>query len=416
MNHMTDIGESCTPADMTSKAAAEEIEPRCTVRAHTGTVKALLSFEDSDGPRVLSASSDRTIRMWDMRSNYDTPLKVLQGHDSAVYSLAHLGSRIASGGFDRSARVWNVSNGSTQQTAAVAQTHVSTVDAIIAYSEGFGCGDTVVSCSGTEMRIWDIDSGHLVAALRMESRVLGLHSFCVDGATCLFCACSDNLLRLYDPCLLGQSGAAPEPLQLFKGHGAPVAAVSSGRADDSPPARPGDCRKLPYLISGSEDGTCRVWNLATSETATTLRGHTAEVNAVANFALPSMGGALGSWRLVSGSEDRTLRLWDPSQGAALLLLRGHSSPVLAVACAVLDGRAEIVSGGEDNTLRLWRPETESLCAQASSEFRRLACGACGTHVGWMEASAGAAPEVWCDACHANGSRSLRRAEKRHRDD
>ena len=36
-----------------------------------------------------------------------------------------------------------------------------------------------------------------------------------------------------------------------------------------------------HVVSGSEDNTLRVWDLATGETETTLQGHTSSVSAVA---------------------------------------------------------------------------------------------------------------------------------------
>ena len=60
-------------------------------------------------------------------------------------------------------------------------------------------------------------------------------------------------------------------------------------------------------LSGSEDNTLRLWDLATGETLRTLEGHTTWVIAVAVLADGS--------RALSGSWDNTLRLWDLATGA-----------------------------------------------------------------------------------------------------
>src|SRR5262249_61278001 len=54
---------------------------------------------------------------------------------------------------------------------------------------------------------------------------------------------------------------------------------------------------------------------------------------------------------LSGSEDRTLRLWDLASGAELRCLRGHTGPVLSVALAP-EGR-QALSGSQDGTVRFW---------------------------------------------------------------
>jgi len=55
-----------------------------------------------------------------------------------------------------------------------------------------------------------------------------------------------------------------------------------------------------HVVSGSDDHTLRIWDLATEETKTTLQGHTDWVSAVA--VMPD------GRHVVSGSQDNTLSL------------------------------------------------------------------------------------------------------------
>src|SRR5271166_4091467 len=98
-----------------------------------------------------------------------------------------------------------------------------------------------------------------------------------------------------------------------------------------------------YVVSGSDDGKLRVWDLATGETKTTLQGHTSWVTAMA--VTPD------GRQVVSGSEDKTLRVWDLTTGESKTTLQGHTGSVNAVAVTP-DGR-QVVSGASDNTLRVW---------------------------------------------------------------
>ena len=134
--------------------------------------------------------------------------------------------------------------------------------------------------------------------------------------------------------------AAVTPVDLFKqiltGHTGPVRAVAVSQDG----AR---------AVSGSDDGTVRVWNLATGRQDASLTGHTDWVRAVA----VSQDGA----RAVSGSDDGTVRVWDLATGQEEAALTGHAGEVFSVALSP-DG-ALAVSGGSDRTVRVWDLATGS---------------------------------------------------------
>ena len=96
-------------------------------------------------------------------------------------------------------------------------------------------------------------------------------------------------------------------------------------------------------VSGSCDGTLRVWDLDTGACLRVLEGHSDLVNSVA--VCPD------GRRVVSGSRDKALRVWDLDTGACLRVLEGHSDFVNSVAVCP-DGR-RVVSGSLDKTLRVW---------------------------------------------------------------
>ena len=101
------------------------------------------------------------------------------------------------------------------------------------------------------------------------------------------------------------------------------------------------------VVSGSEDGTVRIWNAATGEVEAELKGHTEWVMSVAF--------AQNGSQVVSGSSDNTVRIWNAATSEAEAELKGHTDEVKSVAFSQ-DGN-QIVSGSYDNTVRIWNVAT-----------------------------------------------------------
>ena len=96
-------------------------------------------------------------------------------------------------------------------------------------------------------------------------------------------------------------------------------------------------------VSGGDDGSVRIWDLATGRERAKLTGHTKLVSSVAVTADGTMA--------VSGGRDRSVRIWDLATGRERAKLTGHDGPVLSVAVTA-DGTMA-VSGGDDGLVRIW---------------------------------------------------------------
>ncbi|GIL62301.1 hypothetical protein Vafri_16581 [Volvox africanus] len=102
------------------------------------------------------------------------------------------------------------------------------------------------------------------------------------------------------------------------------------------------------LLSASRDKTVLVWELERSESnygypKKALRGHS-------HFVQDVVISSDGQFCL-TGSWDGTLRLWDLNTGTTTRRFVGHSKDVLSVAFSA-DNR-QIVSGARDKTIKLW---------------------------------------------------------------
>ncbi len=103
------------------------------------------------------------------------------------------------------------------------------------------------------------------------------------------------------------------------------------------------------VISGSDDETVRVWDLATgAPVGRPFTGHSRWVRVLAEAELD------GRPVVISGSDERTVRVWDLATGAPVgRPFTGHSAWVRAVAAAELAGRPVAISGSSDETVRVW---------------------------------------------------------------
>src|SRR5262249_36511151 len=72
--------------------------------------------------------------------------------------------------------------------------------------------------------------------------------------------------------------------------------------------------------------------------------------------------------LVSGSIDGTVRVWDPARGELRSTFTGHGETVMAVAFAP-DG-SSVASVSLDQSVRIWRRATADEVQRGSSEYGR----------------------------------------------
>ncbi|XP_041445598.1 F-box/WD repeat-containing protein 7-like [Xenopus laevis] len=101
------------------------------------------------------------------------------------------------------------------------------------------------------------------------------------------------------------------------------------------------------IISGSADGTVKVWNGESGESLHTLCGHIDPVSCV----------FIHERRVESGSRDHTIRIWDIETGQCLDVLTVQLHNITYIH---YDGeRVVSVDGTDSGTLNFWDPKTQS---------------------------------------------------------
>jgi WD40 repeat protein len=121
--------------------------PNKVLARHDGAVWSA-SFSP-DGSRIVSGSSDKTVRIWDAVTG--DAIRTLEGHTNSVWSASFSsdGSRIVSGSDDKTVRIWDAVTGDAIRTL---EGHTNSV-----LSASFSPdGSRIVSGSDDKtVRIWD---------------------------------------------------------------------------------------------------------------------------------------------------------------------------------------------------------------------------------------------------------------------
>jgi eukaryotic-like serine/threonine-protein kinase len=290
--------------------------------------RVLFSQFSPDGLRVVTASTDKTARVWDSRTGQ--PLTEPLGHEQFVYSaqFSSDGMRLVTASADKTARVWDARTG---QPLAEPLRHQQEVY----FAQFSQDGLRVVTASGDRTaRVWNSRTGQsLSGPLRHDGWVRSAR-FSPDGMR-VVTASGDKTARVWDA-ITGLP--LTEPLR----HEGPVFF-----AQFSPDGM--------RLVTASGDKTARVWDASSGRPLTEPLRHELDVYS-ARFSPDGL-------RVVTASEDRTARVWDASSGRPITEPLRHEQIIFSVQFSP-DGLRVVTASG-DKTARVWdartgQPLTESL--------------------------------------------------------
>jgi WD40 repeat protein/tRNA A-37 threonylcarbamoyl transferase component Bud32 len=328
-------------------------EPAFTLRGHRGAVTAVAS--SSDGARLVSASRDRTVKLWDIRRHYDDlTLPASAGYTSVSFSPA--GQYFASATRDNALRIWDMTTG---KVIARLRSLRESVNGLAFSPDGLQ-----LACAGSDgtVRIREVPSGRETLCLRGHDGSVLTVAFEPDGGR-LASAGEDGTVRLWELpsgletlCLRGHDGTvhavafSPDGSRLASAGKDGVVRVWDGGTGQERLVltnHDGPVYALAFSLDGrrlataGHDEIVRVWDVATGELVQTLSGHMGAVRGLAY----GPGG-----RLASAGDDKAVRLWDAARHE-LLALRGHKDVVRALAFS-WDGH-QLASAGDDRTIKIW---------------------------------------------------------------
>lgn len=242
----------------------------------------------------------------------------LKGHISWIKCVEFSpdGSKAASGGVDKTVRVWDLSTSKELYRFEGHQDNVTCV----AFSPS---GNRLISGSSDKtLKLWDLDSGRLVKTYSGHTNIVTTVAFSSTGRL-IASGSYDGSIRVWD--------------------------LASGRVvKELGEHKLGTVRSLAFfpgegkVVSGGSDNLVSVWDIKSGSALKKLKGHKGDILSVA----VSSDGS----RVLSASRDLTARLWTTSTGAEEKKFVGHGNWVLKVAFA---GGDHAISSSLDKTFRLW---------------------------------------------------------------
>jgi WD40 repeat protein len=310
-----------------------------------GSILRLCVAISRDGRKIASGGWDKTVRIWEPAT--DKEAMTLYGPKGSVLGVAFSpdAARLASVDEASSVRLWEVATG---RVLANFQGHTGHVFAVAYHPDNRRILSGGVDCM---VKVWDVQ--------RSRQVIYRGHSLWVTGAAFSrngrLVSTESDVVRVY-----GSELKVPDALKKFKldrkvwdpdtgeevrlptAPGAESAFNSFSQTGDSTVTSP-DGR----LIAKAEnhEGPCdvQVIDVVSGHILYTLVGHVTSI--------PCIAFSPDGRRIATVSHDRTIKIWDSATGQEVLTLRGHSGGIFCVAFSP-DGH-RLVTGSIDRTARIW---------------------------------------------------------------
>jgi WD40 repeat protein/serine/threonine protein kinase len=303
-------------------------------RGHTEQIGALRFT--ADGTAVISASDDRTVKLWDVPGERVPRLIAGDSLKTLAVAFSSDGRTTAIAGFDGTIRLARDDDEATGREPTLLKGHAAAVRTL-----RFLPGDKQLLSCGEDntVRLWEIATNSNIKTWQQPAWVMDV-VVTPDGSRC-FTAGADGRVRSL---LLDQAGstvvaAQESSLEEFEieAHSASInAMVLWGMVATRPTASSAAILESPCLATASRDGTVKLWNARNGKLDTVLTGHAGPVFALAI----SPDGST----LAGGDETGCVILWKDHRPMPRAVLRGHSKGVYAVAFSP-DGRMVASASG-----------------------------------------------------------------------
>jgi WD40 repeat protein len=250
---------------------------RFAISEHHGAAVTGVVFS-ADGKRLVSVARDTEVHIRDVASG--KMIQTLSAHEHPIRTVAASpdGKFLASAGEDTRIMLWDAKAG---KLSKILSGHADFVNSV-----SFSADGSHLASAGADGRIllWDVQTGQLVKTLLGHSDEVNALTFSKNGQF-LASGSSDSQVILWD-------AATGQQIQNFTGHQASVRSVAF-----SPNGQ--------ELVSAGEDSQILVWDIKQRKLDKQMTGATSAINALTFNPLG---------HLITGSEDGEVKEWDVNKG------------------------------------------------------------------------------------------------------
>jgi WD40 repeat protein len=257
--------------------------------AHMDLVQSLAFSPDGD---LLASGGFRTVKIW--RRPRNVHRADLAGVESPIQTVAATrdGKWIAVGEENGKIRLYDNSG----KLARTLDGHKGAVKGLSFSADG---GVLVSGSQDKTFRAWNTADGKEVASVETPSEVNAV-ALVADGKQ-IATGGADNVIRTWETPTAAPA-EAPKPIKEMSGHGGPVTALAAFPPNGG------------QLLSGSQDGTVRVWDVAAGSQVRSMT-HGTPVSGVA--VRPD------GQQVASAGAGPTTKLWNAANGQAAGELKGN---------------------------------------------------------------------------------------------
>ncbi len=370
---------------------------------------------DQNGNHVISGGNDNKIRIWSSTGTETAPAMDYKLPVRAV-AASPTENLIAAGGNQSSVTLWDATNGHELKRW---EAHTFSVTDVVVSPDG----NTVATGHGHKIKLWDISTGRELRTFREFADYILALAFSSDGnklASCSYRAgiFEVNIWEVASGQVTFHAAEAGALRIAFNKEGTALASSSTyGRISlwdlsrgvlsrswpipSTPQTKAIAFDKDGELVTGSDDGVIRVWNINQNDVVKSIPAGIGGIRSLdisddgtmlavrgtyraKIFNLPTWQESPGDIRLSNydarikfshdgkklavgeyefnerGETVAPVRLWDVATGKLLQTMYGHQHGVTAVAFSKDSSR--VLSGSWDNTWKVWSVDSnKELC-------------------------------------------------------
>ena len=367
---VTPDGKSLVTAGTDRTVRVWDVTSAKPLRSFQGHMTKVLALAvRGDGKQIASASDDGAIRLWDLNTVDEHRALTDAGDSLWAVAFSPDGKRVATAGADKTIRVYGTASGKLE--ISIPDAHKSAITSLAYFPDG----TKLVSAGGDRVvKVWDIEAKKV--ALEMPGHESAVLAAAVgDSGKLVVSGAADRTVRGWSDGKqawqwAGKSAVCAVAVRKGEKH------VAAGTADgtlvvlDVTGGTPKELFTQTAHIAGvacvgyspdgtrlatvGGDGAVRVWTVTETGSLTALTkfdGQAKSGGAVGFLALTGLSFSPDGRYLATVGADAVVRVWDIQTKSEALGLRGHTDWVTAVAFSA-DGRY-LASVGVDKAARVF---------------------------------------------------------------